>query len=86
MHSRKKPTPEVPQDLTRQQAADYLNVGLAKLDELVRDNVLQSYKLGYSRRAGRRITRESVERLRRGRPVELRKTEDLNNWTPPEAG
>jgi excisionase family DNA binding protein len=85
MPTRRKPQPEVLPDLTRQQAADTLNVGLAKVDELVRDGVLQSYKLGESRRAGRRITRESVERLRRGRPVHVLQTENPSKWTPPEA-
>ena len=68
MLSRLKPTVSNAPDYTRREAADVLNIGLAKLDSLVSSGRLQSYKLGNSRRAARRIRRESVERLRQGVP------------------
>ena len=69
MPSRKKPPLGVEPDYTRQQTAIILNCGLVKVDELCADGTLESYKLSEGRRGGRRIVRESVQRLRRGRPV-----------------
>lgn len=51
-------------DLTRQEAMDLLNIGPTKLGELIRKGDLETYKLGDSSRAGRRIKRESIDRLR----------------------
>ena len=53
-------------DLTRRQTADRLGVGLTTVDRLIADGKLESYKLDAGRRAGRRIVRESIERLRSG--------------------
>ena len=67
--------PSLTPDLSRREAADVLGIGLAKLDQLVRDGALASYKLGAGRRSARRIRRDSLEAFRHGQ----------SGWEPPEA-
>ena len=59
-HDRRIP----PGDLTNDQAAELLNVSLTTINKLVREGLLKAYKLGADKRSGRRIVRESIERLR----------------------
>lgn len=84
MSSHRKAAP-VAGDYTRAQVCEILNIGTAKVDELVSSGALESYKLSPSRRGGRRIRRESVEALRRGRPVEVLQSEDPTKWTGEDA-
>ncbi len=58
--------PTVESDFTRREAADLLGCGLCKVDELIADGTLASYKIGSNPRSGRRIRRDSIEALRRG--------------------
>ena len=59
-HDRRFP----PGDLTNDQAARLLGVSLTTINKLVREGRLSAYKLGSDKRAGRRIVRTSIERLR----------------------
>jgi excisionase family DNA binding protein len=59
-------TPAPLPDLSRREAAAILGCGLGKIDKLCADGTLRSYKLAATRRGARRITRESLEALRRG--------------------
>ena len=66
--TRKKIPSTIEPDFTLAEACRVLNIGPTKCDELIAAGVLESYKLSAGRRGGRRITRESVEALRTGRP------------------
>lgn len=72
-------------DFTRQGLAAYLNCSLASVDDLVAACRVESYRLGTGRRAGRRITWQSVEALRAGRPIAVLRSLDIAgklNTTP----
>ena len=53
-------------DLTREEAQNILGVCSNTIDRMIDRGTLTSYKLGPGRRAGRRIRRDSVEKLRNG--------------------
>jgi len=69
-------------DFTRQSLAAFLSCSLAAVDDLIRSGRVEAYKLGTGPRAGVRVTRESVERLRAGRPMEVLRTADLKGARP----
>ena len=79
--TRKKTPSTIEPDFTLAEACRVLNIGPTKCDELIAAGVLESYKLSASRRGGRRITRESVEALRTGRPDRGSQAEDTVRCT-----
>lgn len=66
-------------DFTRHELANYLNCSLAAVDDLVANGRVESYRLGDGRRAGRRITWQSVEALRAGRPIAVLRSLNLTS-------
>jgi len=51
-------------DLTRRQTEQYLSIGTTKFYELVKANILQTYRIGPDGRGAQRVVRESIEKLR----------------------
>ena len=74
-------TPTLP-DFTRHSLAEHLGCSVAAVDDLIKTGRVEAYKLGVGPRAGVRITKESVERLRAGRPIEVVRTMDLKGARP----